>query len=258
MPFVGIGVGVGRQRFAGGFDADYQAVLDYATTQGYTLPSSSQQILQNQLVLDLKSGGIWSKLDTFGVFANDGGSNFGLICWKRKVLMTAVNSPTFTTNQGFTGNGTSSYIDTNFNPATQGINYTRTNASRYYMHYSGTSEIIDGIVDSGSYNRIILNTTSGLQSINSVLNIVGSFLYTSTIGVKSIHRTTSTNVSLFNDKIGSNFTQTDEALRSSKQFVLRRVSAYSTNTVFGYAMGASLISENNTFVDSLNNYINSL
>jgi hypothetical protein len=47
MPFVGIGVGVGRQRFAsgggGGFDADYQAVLNYATTQGYTLPSAGQQ-----------------------------------------------------------------------------------------------------------------------------------------------------------------------------------------------------------------------
>jgi hypothetical protein len=65
MPFVGIGVGVGRQRFAqggggGGFDADYQAVLDYATTQGYTLPSAGQQTLQNQLVVDLKDGGIWS------------------------------------------------------------------------------------------------------------------------------------------------------------------------------------------------------
>ena len=67
MPFIGLGVGVGRQRFGvggGGFDADYQAVLNYATSQGYTLPSASQQILQNQLVLDLKSGGIWSKLDS--------------------------------------------------------------------------------------------------------------------------------------------------------------------------------------------------
>jgi hypothetical protein len=54
------------------FDADYQAVLNYATTQGYTLPSAGQQTLQNQLVVDLKAGGIWAKLDTFGVFATDG------------------------------------------------------------------------------------------------------------------------------------------------------------------------------------------
>ena len=29
------------------FDTDYQAVLNYATSQGYTLPSASQQIKQN-------------------------------------------------------------------------------------------------------------------------------------------------------------------------------------------------------------------
>ena len=112
MPFVGLGVGVGRQRFRGGFDADYQAVLNYATTQGYTLPSAGQQIIQNQLVLDLKTAGAWSKLDTFGVFATDGDADFALIDWKRLSDYTAVNSPTFTANEGFTGNGTSSYIDT--------------------------------------------------------------------------------------------------------------------------------------------------
>jgi hypothetical protein len=68
-------------------DADYQAVLDYATTQGYTLPSASQQLLQNQLVVDLKAGGIWSKLDTFAVFATDGDSDFALIDWKRLIIM---------------------------------------------------------------------------------------------------------------------------------------------------------------------------
>ena len=30
------------------YDADYQAILDYATTQSYTLPSDSQKLLQNQ------------------------------------------------------------------------------------------------------------------------------------------------------------------------------------------------------------------
>jgi len=139
MPFVGIGVGVGRQRFSQGgggvvFDADYQAVLDYATTQGYTLPSSGQQTLQNQLVVDLKDGGIWSKLDTFAVFATDGDSDFALIDWKRVTDYTAINSPTFTTNVGFQGNGTSSYIDSNYNASTSGVNYLTGNYSfGWYM-----------------------------------------------------------------------------------------------------------------------------
>jgi hypothetical protein len=40
--------------------------------------------------------GIWSKLDTFSVFATDGDSDFALIDWKRLSDYTAVNSPTFT------------------------------------------------------------------------------------------------------------------------------------------------------------------
>lgn len=96
-------------------DADYQAVLDYATTQTYTLPSASQQTLQNQLVVDLKDAGVWSKLDVFYVFATDGDSDFASINWKdpNNFECTEVNSPTFTTNEGFNGNSSSAYLNTN-------------------------------------------------------------------------------------------------------------------------------------------------
>jgi len=255
--FVGVGVGVGRQRFGGGFDADYQAVLNYATSLGYTLPSAGQQVKQNELLISLKLNGIWAKLDTFAIFANDGSSNFGLIDWKRLTLYTAVNSPTFTTNQGFTGNGTSSYIDTNFNPATQGTNHTLNNASRYYMHFSGTNTIVDGIDLSGANQAITLGN-SAINRINSTNSLDTAFTYSTTKGVKSIHRTSSTNVALYNDKVGSTRTQTSTAIPSNNQFVLRRFVNYSNNQSWGYAMGASLITENDSFVDALNNYINSI
>ena len=100
-------------------DPDYTALLSYATTQGYSLPSESKQILQDQLVKDLKAGGVWSKLNTFGVFATDGDSDFALIDWKRLTDYTAVNSPTFNVNNGYEGNGTSSYINLNFNATTE-------------------------------------------------------------------------------------------------------------------------------------------
>jgi hypothetical protein len=128
------------------FDADYQAVLDYATTQGYTLPSSGQQALQNQLVVDLKNAGVWSKLDTFAVFATDaedspgsGTSNFALIDWKRLSLYTAFNSPTFTTNEGFQGNGTSSYIDLNYETITDWVNVSQNNVCLFDNNLENTS-----------------------------------------------------------------------------------------------------------------------
>jgi hypothetical protein len=131
---------IGSEAF--GFDPDYQAVLNYASAQGYTLPSESQQILQNQLVVDLKNAGIWSKLDTFAVFATDGDSDFALIDWIRLTDYTAVNSPTFTTNVGFQGDGTSSYIESNYLPVTNAVNLSQnSNSYGYIMSQYDTAPI---------------------------------------------------------------------------------------------------------------------
>jgi hypothetical protein len=236
------------------FDADYQAVLDYATTQGYTLPSAGQQILQNQLVVDLKAGSVWSKLDTFAVFATDGNIDFALIDWKRLTQYTAVNSPTFTTNQGFQGNGTSSYIDTNFNPSTSGVNYIQNNAARYFFPhaFSGTGRM-DGTTSVGQ-NAI------GRQSITSQRincgnnNLATAFDYTAVIDSKSIHRTSSTSVDLYNGTVGTTGVQTSAAILNSNQFVLRSGTGYGAHTVSAYAMGASLVAENTAFVNAYNTY----
>jgi hypothetical protein len=243
------------------FDVDYQAVLNYASTiSGVTLPSDGQKIIQNQLILDLKAGdNVWSKLDTFALFATDGNSDFASIDWIRLTAYTVYN-PTFVTNQGFMGNGSSSYIDTNFNLLNDGQNYKDNDASRYYYHFSGNSGIIDGIESSVAYNRMqIANTTN--QTINSVGALTGgTFAYTILKGVKSIHRTSNNDVILYNNTTGVTRTQTYETpLRSVNQLILRRTGAYSTNTVSMYAMGASLsVSDNTQFVNAINNYMDSI
>jgi hypothetical protein len=240
------------------FDADYQAVLDYATTQGYTLPSAGQQTLQNQLLVDLKAGGIWSKLDTFAVFATDGDSDFALIDWKRLSDYTAVNSPTFTTNEGFTGNGTSSYIDTNFNPATQGTNYTLDDASRFYYVniISGGSVALEGIVLNARNGSQIGTSTS--QRINQSVSTLNAAAQMGVSGWNIINRTSSTNVELFIDTTQNSRTANSTNVESQNQFVLRSGSAYNTSQFQCYGMGGSLVSENTDFYNSMNTYITSL
>lgn len=199
-------MGAKQPAAGGGFDADYQAVLNYATTQGYTLPSAGQQTLQNQLLLDLKNAGIWSKLDTFAVFATDGDSDFALIDWIRLSDYTGINSPTFTTNQGFTGNGTSSYINTNFQPI-NGANYAQNSA--HFMvycyandssstYYGGALDTTPSVIrslnfggrdSSNRFSTIAINSTSSdLTATNSVLDDTGFNLIT---------RTNSTNVKAY-------------------------------------------------------------
>jgi len=241
------------------YDTDYQAILDYATTQGYTLPSESQRLKQNTLLIALKTAGVWSKLDTFANFATDGSSQFALIDWKRLVQYNASTSPTFTTNEGFMGNGTSSYIDTNFNAVTQGVNYLQNNASRYIFMYmaSGT-----GALDGRSAVNInnSLRASSSNQRINqgTTALIGGAFDFNSTRGMKSIHRTSSLNVELFNGTTQGSRTALSASMTSSNQLILRSGSSYGGHEISMYAMGANLVSENAAFVNAYNTYITSL
>ena len=97
-----------------GFDTDYQAVLDYATSESYTLPSASQQIIGNALVIKLKSLGVWNKLGSLAMFATVGDDGFSLIDWKRLAKMTIEGTVVRTENEGWKGNGTDGAINSGF------------------------------------------------------------------------------------------------------------------------------------------------
>lgn len=266
---IGIGLGVdwGSVSFNKGsviLETEYQAILDRATVLGYTLPSYSQQLLQNQLLASMKSSGVWNKLDVFYNFANNGSAGFGTLNWKAPTLRqcTFVSTPNFITNQGLQGTGTS-YIITNYNPTLGGPNqYVQNNASRYiYLYQEGVSSDVslDGQNSTTTNGTRRTSTVSqrinqGTASLNSV------FDFTGTRGMKSVHRTSGTNVELFNDLTQGSRTSTSTAVGNAIQFVLRggSTTVYATHTVSMYAMGASLVAENTNFVNAYNTYINSI
>lgn len=102
------------------FTSEYQQILSYARTQGYTIPSDGQQILQNQLILDLINNSIWNELDFLYITATDGDQDFATINWvdPGNYSLTRNGGLTFTSNAGYTGNGSTGYLNTNFNPTT--------------------------------------------------------------------------------------------------------------------------------------------
>jgi hypothetical protein len=238
------------------YESEYKAILDYATTNSYTLPSEAQRLKQNTLLSSLKTSGVWTKLDTFANFATDGSTQFALIDWKRLTQYTAILSPTFTTNEGFTGNGTSSYISTNFNPTVGTNNYLQNNASRYIytLNSVGLFDGIESFVD----NRFTPSITTA-QRINQGTGTINSaYSYLSGAGMKSIHRTSSTNVELFSGTTQASRTATSSAITNANQLISRSFTTYSANKVSMYAMGASLVTENTDFVNAYNTYISSL
>jgi hypothetical protein len=240
------------------FDADYQKILTLSNAAGYTLPSASQQIEQNDLVLALKASGIWAKLDTFALFFNDGSANFGLVDWIRTastntlVTYTAINSPTWSSNGGFQGNGTSSYISTNLNSASSGLLFSQNNAS----FFSWIDNIISGnnIVGaaSGTRNKITANNFAFTQAITS-LNSMNSAADMSGAGYKAIHRSSSTAIELFNNTTQYSRTQTSST-EGGVFLLLRDSSSYMNARTRFFAAGASLVSENTAFYNALNTY----
>lgn len=137
------------------FDADYQAILDYADTQLFTKPSSAQQTAGNQLVLDLKSANLWNKFDVLYIFATDGDSDFACINWRNPGSFDAVkvSSPIFSSSEGFGSNG-AGYLKTGWSPGLSGSAYTVHTASIgfYERIETNTATINMGVIGPGSTN----------------------------------------------------------------------------------------------------------
>ena len=65
-------------------------------------------------------------------------------------MITAVNSPTFTPNQGFKGNGTSSFLRSNFTPIIDAVKFTLNSANAGY--YIRLNLGITATLEMGGYN----------------------------------------------------------------------------------------------------------
>jgi hypothetical protein len=74
------------------------------------------------LIIGLKTDGLWAKFDRLCIFAAQN-TTCALTDLKALATGTAINSPTFTADRGFTCNGTA-IVSTGFNPAIHGVQYT--------------------------------------------------------------------------------------------------------------------------------------
>lgn len=77
-----------------------------------TPPTRARMNLINQMIGALLDAGVWQKLDALYVMAAADSQAARLNWIADQYNLTAVNSPTFTVDSGYTGNGTSSYLST--------------------------------------------------------------------------------------------------------------------------------------------------
>lgn len=136
-------------------------VFDPATTAwaaavvaaGGTVGAPRKTLVDN-LIVGLKADGVWTKLDRLWVFAAEN-SKSALIDFVAVSTATTVNSPTFTADRGYAGNGSSSYLNSNFNAFTSGVNWTLNSA--HLSAWSNTSRANAAVVATGVYNGTVVS-----------------------------------------------------------------------------------------------------
>jgi hypothetical protein len=133
-----------------GFSSEYQAIYDQFSTK----PDSADAAAQDTFVSTLVDEGVWSELDRLFIFASHASGTDSLLDWVHPTeagnVATLVNAPSFVSKQGYTGDGSTSYINTNF-AQTDGVNYQRDSAS--VLTYTRTEL-------NGSYGIVGINNSS--------------------------------------------------------------------------------------------------
>lgn len=84
-------------------------------------PDTVRKTRINALIAALKDAGVWAKLDLLYLPAAHDAQAARLNWVSSSYDLTAVNSPTFTTDRGYAGNGTTSYLTTGFVPSTNAV-----------------------------------------------------------------------------------------------------------------------------------------
>ncbi|MBG35940.1 MAG: hypothetical protein CMH92_09050 [Oceanicaulis sp.] len=151
-------------------DGDAQAIIDQMSAP----PASARQLLIDDLVTGLKADGIWTKLDALWVMAAHS-EQAGKINWKDPTgsALSTVNSPAFTTDQGYTGDGTSAYLNTNYAPSVDGVSLTQNSgAAGVWVRATGASGNYLGVTDRTGvpehHLRIENNTGTNRARFNDV------------------------------------------------------------------------------------------
>lgn len=171
------------------YDADAQLLFDRMTTA----PDVTRKGLINDMILGLKADGDWTRLDVLVVLAA-ADSQAALLDWKDLSDGAEVSAPTFETDRGYTSDGSTSYINSQFNPSTDAVKYIQNNASYgvYGRDNKNETGILAGLIISnfnGSFYfpRLSNNFSGRINSNNSLV-----LANTDSRGLSSVQRQNST------------------------------------------------------------------
>lgn len=152
----------------------------------------------------LKSDGLYDTINALYIFALDSADDALLNLKGTDYTATRENSMTFTAREGFTGNGTNMYIDTNFNPTAASGNYTQNSGTLgvYCRNNIAENSFSIGSQTSSSSNRSYITPRWSDNVAYAIVNGDGGVNYvsptvTTSAGFMAVSRTTSTAIASY-------------------------------------------------------------
>jgi hypothetical protein len=140
----GLALGMGGTSY----DPDAAAVFARMTTP----PSDTRKGLLNANLLAHKAGNVWPKTDVRWILAA-ADAQAARLNWKSaSFTLTPVNAPAFTADRGYTGDGTSSYLTSGFDPTTSPAGLLMQTDSAHLGIWVRTAGATSGF-DAGSQNN---------------------------------------------------------------------------------------------------------
>lgn len=144
-------------------------------------PDGARKTAIDTCVRALVAAGVWAKLDALYVFAAHD-AQAALLNWINPAAFeaTAANSPTFTEDEGYAGNGTDSYVDTNCNSGLT-THYTQNSAcfgiwTRVVGDNAGGEQRRHGWLDGDAAVGCYISSFSGGDPLQgAAANINGAF-----------------------------------------------------------------------------------
>lgn len=243
----------------GDYDPSFQAVIDEALSMSYVMPGEDDLGYINAAVEAIKAAGIWSKADRLFIFATGATDDalFKAIDYKDPSRKGTPYSLTVD-RRGFIGAGAGSYFDTEYNPVSNGDNFTLNDAGRasWVFQASTGNHAIDG---NAINQNILLNSNANTHRINS--GVFGSMASRdmSGLGYKAINRDGVDSVRLYNGKTEIQDARASSEVPDRNQWLLRYGANYSTAGLSFYYIGAALTEQqNNDLDDIISNLVDSV
>ena len=129
-------------------------------------PSEARKGQIDTLIGSLKAAGVWSKLDALYVMAAHD-AHAARLNWKQVLYdLVPVNAPTFTADRGYQGDGSTSYLDSGFDPSLAGGLFAKDDA---HIGVRPLTNIASNALDIGTTN-LRISTRTATDRISGRIN----------------------------------------------------------------------------------------